>query len=264
MGILDSFSLVGRRAIVTGGGGGIGSAMAAALSEAGARVALIGRTISINEVAARLDSSSAAAAREDARAIAIVADLSRPDELERAFSDAVALLGGLDILISAHGTSEGRGPSLGVSGEDWRTVLEINLISVFSLCRLAGEIMTTQRSGKIVTIASMLSFFGGYNAAAYAASKGGIVQLTKSLANEWAPLNVNVNAIAPGFVRTRLTRHAWSDPEREARIVSRIPAGRWGEPDDFRGAAVFLCSSASDYVHGAVIAVDGGHLSRSA
>jgi 2-dehydro-3-deoxy-D-gluconate 5-dehydrogenase len=263
MGILDAFSLAGSRAIVTGGGGGIGSAMAAALSEAGARVALIGRTESVNEVAARLSSSSAVAG-EKGSAIAIVGDLSRPDELERAFRDAVTALDGLDILIPAHGTSEGRGPSLAVSREDWQMVLEVNLISVFSLCRLAGEIMTHQRSGKIVTIASMLSFFGGYNAAAYAASKGGIVQLTKSLANEWAPFNVNVNAIAPGFVRTQLTRHVWSDPERNERLVSRIPAGRWGEPDDLRGAAVFLCSSASDYVHGAVIPVDGGHLSRSA
>jgi 2-dehydro-3-deoxy-D-gluconate 5-dehydrogenase len=134
---------------------------------------------------------------------------------------------------------------------------------VFALCRLAGSLMVPRGSGKIVTIASMLSFQGGLRAAAYAASKGGVAQLTKALANEWAPHGVNVNAIAPGYVKTPLNRHIWrDDPGRSDAILARLPAGRWGEPSDLAGAAVFLASPASDYVHGIVLPVDGGWLAR--
>ena len=141
-------------------------------------------------------------------------------------------------------------------------MLETNLTSVFGRCRLAGRRMVDAGRGKIVTVASMLSFSGGLEVAPYAASKGGVAQLTKALANEWAPHGVNVNAIAPGYFRTELTAPIWRDPGRSAEIAGRLPAGRWGEPADLAGATVFLSSAASDYVHGVVLPVDGGWLAR--
>jgi 2-deoxy-D-gluconate 3-dehydrogenase len=139
----------------------------------------------------------------------------------------------------------------------------VNLTSVFELCRLAGTSMVPRGEGKIVTVASMLSFQGGFRAAAYAATKGGVAQLTKALANEWAPHGVNVNAIAPGYVKTGLNRHIWrDDPVRSEAVLARLPAGRWGDPADLAGAVVFLASAASDYVHGIVLPVDGGWLAR--
>jgi 2-dehydro-3-deoxy-D-gluconate 5-dehydrogenase len=247
MSILEEFSLGGRRALVTGGSGELGGAMAGALADAGASVVVVGRT---------------APDRTMPSMMRVTCDLSTPDGCEEAVRAGLDLLGGLDILVTAHGTSEGRGPSLEVSSADWEAVMATNLASVFTLCRLAGAVMIPQGSGKIVTVASMLSFFGGLRAAAYAASKGGVAQLTRSLANEWAPLGVNVNAIAPGFMKTRLTAHVWGDPARFEQTLGRIPAGRWGEPSDLRGVTVFLASRASDYLHGAIIPVDGGYLSR--
>ena len=146
--------------------------------------------------------------------------------------------------------------------EDWQRVLDVNLTATFRLCQLAGRQMLRQGGGKIVNIASMLSFFGGWTVPAYAASKGGVAQLTKSLANEWAAHNINVNAIAPGYMATDINTDLRADPGRNAEIVSRIPAGRWGTPDDLKGVALFLSSPASDYVNGAVIPVDGGYLGR--
>ena len=147
--------------------------------------------------------------------------------------------------------------------DDWDDTLEVNLTSVFELCRLAGTSMVQRGEGKIVTVASMLSFQGGFRAAAYAAAKGGVAQLTKALANEWAPHGVNVNAIAPGYVKTGLNRHIWrDDPVRSEAVLARLPAGRWGDPADLAGAVVFLASAASDYVHGIVLPVDGGWLAR--
>jgi 2-deoxy-D-gluconate 3-dehydrogenase len=142
-------------------------------------------------------------------------------------------------------------------------VLDTNLTAVFGLCQLAGAIFVAQGRGKIVNIASMLSFSGGLGVVSYAASKGGVAQLTKALANEWAPSGVNVNAIAPGYYKTQANVHIWrDDPERTAQITARLPAGRWGEPADLKGAVVFLSSAASDYVHGVILPVDGGWLSR--
>jgi 2-deoxy-D-gluconate 3-dehydrogenase len=155
-----------------------------------------------------------------------------------------------------------RAPAVEFSEEDWLTVIEVNLNSVFRLCQAAGRRMVRQGSGKIVNIASLLSFQGGITVPAYAASKGGVAQLTKALANEWASLGVNVNAIAPGYVKTDNTAALQKDATRSRQILERIPAGRWAEPNDIAGAAVFLASSASDYVHGHVLAVDGGWLGR--
>lgn len=238
--MLDLFDLVGRRALVTGGTGGLGTAMALALTEAGAEVAVLGRSGSAD----------------------VVADLGNRDELVRGFSAAIDRLGELDILVTSHGFNVSH-EALSFPLEDWDQMLEVNLASVFELCRLAGGRMVERGGGKIVTIASMLSFSGGLRVAGYAASKGGVAQLTKALANEWAGRGVNVNAIAPGYVKTNLNAHIWrDDPSRSEQILTRIPAGRWGEPRDLMGAVVFLASRASDYLHGAVIPVDGGFLAR--
>ena len=244
------FDLSGRRALVTGGGGGIGLGISEALAAAGARVAVLGRSEAADRAAARVGG------------VAIRADLSDRGHLRRGFEAAVESLGGLDVLVTSHGTLHA-GPTLEASLADWDDTLEVNLTAVFELCRLAGALMVPRRSGKIVTIASMLSFQGGFRAAAYSASKGGVAQLTKALANEWAPHGVNVNAIAPGYLKTALNSHIWrDDPERSESILARLPAGRWGEPSDLAGAAVFLSSAASDYVHGIVLPVDGGWLGR--
>jgi len=244
------FDLSGRRALVTGGGGGLGLAISEALAGAGARVAVIGRSDAADEAAARVGGT------------AVRADLSNRDGLRRGFEEAVESLGGLDNLVASHGTLHA-GPALETSIEHWDATIEVILTSVFELCRLAGALMVPRRTGKIVTIASMLSFQGGFRAAAYSASKGGVAQLTKALANEWAAHGVNVNAIAPGYVKTPLNSHIWrDDPQRSEAVLARLPAGRWGEPADLAGAAVFLASPASDYVHGIVLPVDGGWLAR--
>jgi 2-dehydro-3-deoxy-D-gluconate 5-dehydrogenase len=246
----ELFDLTGARALVTGGGRGLGRAMAGALARAGARVAVVARSEQV-DVAAR-----------ELGGIGVRADLSDRDDLRRGFDDAVAGLGGLDVLVVSHGIGR-RVPALELELSDWDDVLRTNLSSVFDLCRRAGRIMVPQGRGKIVTVASMLSFSGGLNVSSYAASKGGVGQLTKALANEWAPHGVNVNAIAPGYFRTELTAAIWrDDPDRSAQILARLPAGRWGEPTDLDGAIVFLTSSASDYVHGIVLPVDGGWLAR--
>lgn len=247
---LSLFDLSGRRALVTGGGGGLGGAIVEALAGAGAHVAVLGRSAAADEAAARADG------------IVVRADLSDRGQLQRGFDEAVAALGGLDVLVASHGTVHA-GAALDLGLDDWDDTLEVNLSSVFQLCRLSGALMVPRGAGKIITIASMLSFQGGFGAAAYAASKGGVAQLTKALANEWAAHRVNVNAIAPGYVKTALNRHIWhDDPRRGEAVLGRLPAGRWGEPDDLAGAAVFLASAASDYVHGIVLPVDGGWLAR--
>jgi 2-deoxy-D-gluconate 3-dehydrogenase len=246
----DAFELTGQRALVTGGGGGLGQGIVEALAGAGARIAVLGRSESADEAAARVDG------------IGIRADLSDRAQLHRGFAEAVAALGGLDVLVACHGNVHAA-PALELTLEDWDDTIEVNLTSVFELCRLAGALMVPRGAGKIITIASMLSFQGGFGAAAYAASKGGVAQLTKALANEWAGSGVNVNAIAPGYVKTPLNRHIWrDDPARSDAVLARLPAGRWGEPADLAGAVVFLASRAADYVHGIVLPVDGGWLGR--
>jgi 2-deoxy-D-gluconate 3-dehydrogenase len=244
------FDLSGRRALVTGGGGGIGRGLARALADAGAQVAVLGRSDSAKEAAAELGG------------VAVRADLADRDELRRGFGEAVERLGGIDILVNSHGIGR---PSAAVDHAlaDWDEVIEVNLTATFALCQLAAGPMLERGGGKIVNIASLLSFQGGLRVSSYAASKGAIATLTMALANEWAPHGVNVNAIAPGYVKTQLNERIWrDDPERTAQITARIPAGRWAEPSDLAGAVVFLSSAASDYVHGAILVVDGGWLGR--
>ena len=246
--------LAGKRAIVTGGGGGIGSAIVAGLHISGADVAAIGRSGSVHEAVAELQDGGGLA-------VGIEADLADRGACEGGFGRALERLGGLDVLVTAHGRVRPQ-PSVSVEAEDWDLTLSTNLTSVFRLSQLAFLEMEPKRSGKIIHIASMYSFFGGLRVAAYAASKGGVGQLTKSLALEWASSGVNVNAIAPGYVRTQMNRHIWDDTDRAAQVIGRIPAGRWGEPEDLLGAVRFLASDMSDYVHGIVLPVDGGYLAR--
>lgn len=234
---------------MTGANGGIGAALATALRDAGAALVVTGRSPTIRDVGQRLG------------AHAIAADLCDSDQLTRVYHEATEVLGGLDGIVLVHGIVR-PGPAVATTEVDWDATLESNLSSVFGLCQLAGAGFVEQGHGKIVTIASMLSFSGGFQAAAYAASKGGVAQLTKALANEWAPHGVNVNAIAPGYIRTSANKHIWQDPDRTASVLARLPAGRWGEPSDLAGAAVFLCARASDYLHGVILPVDGGWLAR--
>jgi 2-deoxy-D-gluconate 3-dehydrogenase len=248
--VAGPFDLTGRRALVTGGGGGIGRGIARALVEAGASVAILGRSASADKAAAELGG------------VAVRADLTDRDALRSGFEEAVERLGGLDILVNSHGIGRAA-DAVDHDLADWDEVIEVNLTATFELCQLAGRIMVAQGSGKIVNIASVMSFQGGWRISSYAASKGGVSQLTMALANEWAPHGVNVNAIAPGYVKTALNARIWrDDPERTAQIDVRIPAGRWGEPADIGGAVVFLSSPAADYVQGITLPVDGGWLSR--
>jgi 2-deoxy-D-gluconate 3-dehydrogenase len=190
-----------------------------------------------------------------------VADVSDPPACADLVDLTVRELGSIDILINNAGIIR-RSPAAEYSPDDWAQVIEINLNAVFRLSQLAGRKMLGQGSGKIVNIASLLSFQGGVFVPAYAASKGAVAQLTKALANEWAPKGINVNAIAPGYMATNNTAALRADPVRSRQILERIPAGRWGTPEDLAGAAVFLASAASDYMHGHVLVVDGGWMAR--
>ena len=244
--ILDQFKLHERVALVTGASTGLGAAIAVALAEAGAQVCCHGNTRS----------------PESTCNYAITGDLSDPETPKRLVAQTLDHFGRIDILINNAGTIR-RAPAVDYSEEDWATVIEVNLSSVFRLSQLAGRHMIeTGRGGKIVNIASLLSFQGGITVPAYAASKGGVAQLTKALANEWAKHGINVNAIAPGYMRTNNTAALQADETRNRQILERIPAGRWGEPEDLAGAAVFLSSSASDYINGHVLVVDGGWMGR--
>ena len=248
------FRLDGLVALVTGAGTGIGAALARALAEAGADVACHGNK--------HVPTDTAAAIRKLGRRAAVlsgdVRDAATADALVEA---TVRELGAIDILVNNAGTIR-RSPAVDFSDDDWAAVVDVNLSAVFRLCRAAGKRMLAGGRGKIVNIASLLSFQGGITVPAYAASKGGVAQLTKALANEWAGKGVNVNAIAPGYIHTDNTAALAADPVRNAQITVRIPAGRWGEPADLGGAAVFLAARASDYVNGHVLVVDGGWMGR--
>ncbi len=250
---MNPFDLSGRVAAVTGANTGIGQAIALALAAAGADVALIGRTPATD---------TAERARAMGRRAEIVsADLSTIAPVEGVVSQVVDTLGGLDILVNNAGIIR-RADSLDFTEADWDAVIDTNLKSVFFLGQSAGRHMVAQERGKIINIASMLTFQGGVRVPSYTASKSGIGGLTKLLANEWAAKGVNVNAIAPGYIATNNTAALQADETRNRQILERIPAGRWGAADDLGGAAVFLASSASDYVNGHVLAVDGGWLAR--
>ena len=252
--ILDQFKLHDRVALVTGASTGLGAAIAIALAEAGAQVCCHGNTRSPESTCDRIQSAGGVAH-------AITGDLSKPETPKDLVAQTLERFGRIDILINNAGTIR-RAPAVDYSEEDWAAVIEVNLSSVFRLSQLAGRQMIENKRGKIVNIASLLSFQGGITVPAYAASKGGVAQLTKALANEWAKYGINVNAIAPGYMRTNNTAALQADKTRNRQILERIPAGRWGEPEDLAGAAVFLSSSASDYINGHVLVVDGGWMGR--
>ena len=249
----NMFDLTEKKAIVTGGASGLANGMAEGLMEAGAQVILIDLSPTVHEAAENFRTRGM-------KARSVQANLGNRQELVEAFEKARELLGGkIDILIPAAGIQR-RHPAAQFPLSDWDEVINVNLTAVFTLCQLAGKEFLAQGSGKIINIASMLSFFGGYTVPAYAASKGGIAQLTKALSNEWAIHGINVNAIAPGYMATKMNTRLLEDSSRNAQITARIPAGRWGKPEELKGVAIFLASSGSDYIHGAVIPVDGGYL----
>ena len=252
--ILDAFKLAGQVALVTGASTGLGAAIAIALAEAGADVACHGNTHAP-------DASCAAVSSAGRQAFAVTGDLGDRETPRTLIDRTIDHFGKLDILVNNAGTIR-RAPATEYSEDDWTTVIEVNLSSVFRMAQLAGRHMIGRDGGKILNLASLLSFQGWITVPAYAASKGGVAQLTKALANEWAAKNVNVNAIAPGYMRTDNTKALQQDETRNRQILERIPAGRWGEPGDLGGAAVFLCSRASDYINGHVLVVDGGWMGR--
>jgi 2-deoxy-D-gluconate 3-dehydrogenase len=253
--ILDSFKLDGKVALVTGGGQGLGQAMAIALAEAGADIA-------------GLDRSPSAATGDAVWALGrhyqqVVCDLrtASVDDLNQVVARIVAEQSRIDILVNNAGIIR-RAPALEFSEADWDDVLDINLKAAFFLSQAAARCMLPQGAGKIINIASMLSFQGGILVPSYTAAKSGVAGITRALANEWAEHNINVNAIAPGYMATENTAPLRANPERAPAILARIPAGRWGTPDDLKGVVVFLASAASDYIQGAILPVDGGWLTR--
>ena len=248
-----SFDLSGKRALVTGANTGIGQAIAVALAEAGADVALAGRTEPAETL--RL-------IREAGRtALNVSADLSSIQPIDRVLAETVSGLGGIDILVNNAGIIR-RNNLEDFTEEDWDAVIDTNLKSLFFLSQSAARHMMAQGAGKIINIASLLSFQGGIRVPSYAAAKSGVAGVTKAMANELAPHGVQVNAIAPGYIATNNTAALQADETRNRQILERIPAGRWGRPADIAGAAVFLASTSSDYVTGQVLAVDGGWLAR--
>jgi 2-dehydro-3-deoxy-D-gluconate 5-dehydrogenase len=253
--ILESFQLHGKNALVTGSSRGLGSAIALALAEAGANVGLHGRSA--------VDESCCETIRQLGRKSFYAAgDLAKPEACSSLVQRTIDEFGWIDIIVNNAGTIR-RAPAAEYPQAYWDELIAVNLTSVFRLSQLVGQHVLQRRArGKILNIASLLSFQGGILVPAYAAAKGGVAQLTKALANEWAAKGINVNAIAPGYMATDNTEALRNDPERSRQILERIPAGRWGEPGDLAGAAVFLCASASDYVHGEVLVVDGGWMAR--
>ncbi|MBW1613883.1 MAG: SDR family oxidoreductase [Deltaproteobacteria bacterium] len=249
--ILDKFRLDGKTAVVTGGTKGIGRAIALALAEAGADIAVVSRKPQ-PEIGKTISSLGR-------RYIHYPADLTKRDQTRKAIPSVLEKIGDIDILVNDAGIIR-RSPAAEYPERDWDETLEIDLTAAFIISQAAGRIMLKKGKGKIINIASVLSFQGGLNVTAYACAKHGVVGLTKALANDWASKGVNVNALAPSFFVTELTEAIQKDPERSQSITARTPAGRWGTPDDIAAAAVFLASPASDYVHGVVLPVDGGWL----
>ncbi|MGE0595886.1 MAG: 2-dehydro-3-deoxy-D-gluconate 5-dehydrogenase KduD [Hyphomonadaceae bacterium] len=249
----NAFDLSGKVALVTGANVGLGQAIALALAEAGADIASVSRRPA-TETRALVEARGR-------RLLGIEADLGSIKPIAGIVERTVAELGALDILVNNAGIIR-RADSIDFSEADWDAVIDTNLKSVFFLAQAAGRHMINRGRGKIINIASMLSFQGGIRVPSYTAAKSGLAGLTRLLANEWAGKGVNVNAIAPGYMVTDNTAQLRDDAKRNAEILARIPAGRWGEASDLGGSAVFLASRASDYVHGAIIPVDGGWLAR--
>lgn len=252
---MNLFNLTGKKAIVTGGSGGLGRGIVEGFHQVGAEVVIIDIADNVSSVANEIGASGA-------KVYGVKGNLKDREDLKKSFNEVIEKLGGsLDILVNCAGIQR-RSKCEDFPIEYWDDVIEVNLTSVFELCQLAGRIMLNKGKGKIINVASMLSFFGGYTVPAYAASKGGVAQLTKALSNEWAGRGVNVNAIAPGYMATSLNTALINDPARNEKILARIPAGRWGQPEDLKGVIVFLASEFSNYINGAVIPVDGGYLGR--
>ncbi|ATX93554.1 2-dehydro-3-deoxy-D-gluconate 5-dehydrogenase KduD [Citrobacter portucalensis] len=252
--IQEAFRLKGKVAIVTGCDTGLGQGMAVALAEAGCDVVGVNRKIP-HETAEKINAFGR-------RFMAIQADLSQQDALTSIVTQTVSAFGRVDILVNNAGTIR-RQDALDFSEKDWDDVMNLNLKSVFFLSQaVARQFVAQGNGGKIINIASMLSFQGGIRVPSYTASKSGVLGITRLLANEWAAKGINVNAIAPGYMATNNTQQLRADSERNKEIIDRIPAGRWGTPDDLKGPVVFLASPASDYIHGYTLAVDGGWLAR--
>lgn len=256
MGVLDLFNLQGKVALVTGASRGLGQAMAIGLAEAGADLFLLDREDSsetLTEI--RKLGRKCSSAKIDLAGL----EEERARDIIRTCTD---ILGGLDILVNNAGIIR-RAPALEFSAKDWKEVLDINLNAVFYLTQAAGNHFSIEnKRGKIINMASMLSFQGGLTVPSYTAAKSAILGLTKALANEWASKNIHVNALAPGYLKTEVTAGIRANPERNQSILNRIPAGRWGEPEDLKGSIVYLASDASNYLHGSIVAVDGGWLAR--
>ncbi len=250
--ILDLFRLDGKVALITGAASGLGAAIATALAQAGALVAVHGNRRAADETARSIGGTAAA----------FQADLGHTAGPESLYGRVKEHFGKIDILINNAGTIH-RDAAVDTTLDSWEQVLQVNLTSVFQLSQfVARDLIAREAPGKIVNIASLLSFQGGIRVPAYAASKGGVAQLTKALANEWAPKNIQVNAIAPGYFATTNTEALQADETRNRQILERIPAARWGQPEDLAGAALYLVSPASNYVTGTVLTVDGGWMGR--
>lgn len=253
--VLDSFSLKGKAALVTGGGSGIGSGITRGLAEAGAAIVCVYKRYAP-------DSTQKYVEEIGGKFYAIQADVSRMDNLPEIVDKAVNRFGHLDILVNNAGICP-RASALEYSEEMWDSIIQLNEKSVFFLSQLAAKQYLRQgNGGKIINIASMMSYLGGFNTAAYTASKHAVMGLTRVLASEWGSYGINVNAIAPGWIKTDLSAPLRADPVRDANVRARIPTGDWGDPSDFKGVAVLLASEAGNYINGVTIPVDGGYLTK--
>ncbi|MGO2374186.1 MAG: SDR family NAD(P)-dependent oxidoreductase [Pseudoalteromonas prydzensis] len=251
----QQFGLENKVAVVTGASRGLGQAMAIALGQAGATVVAVGSK------AENLAKTITLLEEKGIQCLPLGCDQSSGEEISQAIASTIEAYGKIDILVNNAGTIK-RSPAHEFSDDDWLEVINVNLNGVFKFCREAGKHMIKQGSGKIINIASLLSFSGGITVPAYAASKGGVAQLTKALANEWAAHNIQVNAIAPGYFETDNTYNIRQDAARYESITARIPSGVWGQPDDLAGATVFLSSKAASYMNGHIMLVDGGWMAR--
>lgn len=251
---MNYFDLSGKIAVVTGAAGGLGQGMAVGLAEAGADVVIVSHSHKSNETKQMVEGLGR-------RTLAITADLSKESEQDKVVQEAISHFGKIDILVNNAGIIR-RNPAADHTEDDWNDVLALNLTAVFRLCQLAGREMLKRGSGKIINIASMLSYQGGINVPGYTASKHGVAGITKALANEWAGKGIHVNAIAPGYMATDNTAPLRQDEARSMQIMERIPSGRWGLPEDLKGPVIFLASEASDYMDGHLLNVDGGWLAR--
>lgn len=252
--ILDKFSLAGKTAIVTGASRGLGAGMAMALAEAGADVVVVASSSRIHETASAISALGR-------KAVAVQIDLTDVKNVSKVIEAAMNNFGKIDILVNCAGIIR-RAPAVEFSEKDWDDVMNVNIKTLFFMCQAAAKEMMKQGKGKIVNIASLLSFQGGIIVPSYTASKSAVAGVTKALANEWAAHGINVNGIAPGYMATEMTEALQKSAERAPAILARIPQGRWGTPEDMKGAVVYLASEASDYLQGHIIVVDGGWMGR--